>query len=199
MKKFISVLSVIIVLPIAAFYLFFFLSSFTDNLSKNEKNSNKLSKRSQIAIARTVKTAKILSETRNLRFDGFGGSGGMQGVVKMRAISLTSTDGPFNVKQARELVVYCAEVFLREINNSEEIRPYLYNYPFTAKNIEVAVFCHDKDDNSPPAPFIACASAYQGTINYKINVNEGYAFKTIHSEPYEEALKILKKDKKLKN
>jgi len=63
----------------------------------------------------------------------------------------------------------------------------------------VSLFCHDKDNNSPPAPFIACASAYQGTINYKINVNEGYAFKTIHSEPYEEALKILKKEKKLQD
>jgi hypothetical protein len=194
MRKFILVLSTIIILPIVAFLLFYFLVGFTNNLSKSEKDSDKLSKRAQIAIALTVKTAKILSETRNLRFNGFGGSGGMQGVVKMRAISLTSTNGPFNIEQARELVIYCAKIFLKEINNSKEIRPYLHHYPFTVNDIEVRVAGSSENKLVNKDSLIAYTSLIEGKIDYCIRDE---CLKSVHEETYKEALEILNKEEKL--
>jgi hypothetical protein len=178
-KKFLLILSLIITLPIVIFLLYSFLIGFTNDLPKSEK----------ISIAVTLKTGRILAETRNLKFNGWGGSG-MNG-IKMKAISLTSAEGPFFIEQARELVVYCAEVFLKEINNSEEIRPYLCNYPFTAKNIEVDVFCHDKDDQIVSPPFITCVSVNQGAIEYYI---KNPKLQVIYKESYEKALKMLTKE-----
>ena len=194
MKKFILVLSIVIALPITTFFLFYFLVSFTSNLPKSEKISDKLSKRDKISIALTVKTAKILSETKNLRFNGFGGSGGMQGIVKMRAISLTSTDGPFNIQQARELVAYCAEIFLREINNSEKIRPYLHHYPFTVNDIEVRITGSSKNNSINKNSLIAYTSLIKRKIDYCIRDER---LKSVHEETYEEALEILNREKKL--
>ena len=180
MKKFISTIFFIIAVPVLGFLL---LQTLGDVIEQST-----LSTRQKTSIKITVNTGKILGREKNLRFDGWG-SGGID-KLRMMGISLTSTDGPLNIEQARELVVYCTETFLREINKNKKIRPYLCRYPFTSENVKIKISCHDKENRLVHPPFITYVCVLKGKVYY--HIRNPY-LKTVHEEPYEKALKIVNK------
>ncbi|KPK33082.1 MAG: hypothetical protein AMS24_02180, partial [Chlamydiae bacterium SM23_39] len=101
---------------------------------------------------------------------------------------------PYDIDKARELLVYAAEVFLNEFNSFEKIRPYLANYPFTSKNIDLSIFFHDEKNNSYASPHLTYVFlGYGETVNY-VKKNENNQFQTVHEETYEEALAIVNKN-----
>ncbi|MFA6502133.1 MAG: hypothetical protein WCT85_05025, partial [Parachlamydiales bacterium] len=95
------------------------------------------------------------------------------------------TDKDYDIQTGRELIVYCAEEFLKNINSDEKIRPYLKNYPFVSKNIEVSVYPQNKNNLTDKLEIISFS---HGNIRYYIR-DENKKLIIIHAETYEEALK----------
>ena len=67
-----------------------------------------------------------------------------EGVINNLGI-LFQVKRKLSIEQAREILVDCVQEFLTEINSNEEIRPYLENFPFTSKNIHIALLTFAED------------------------------------------------------
>jgi len=139
------------------------------------------------------RTIKKLEKEKKLYCDGFGGFG--VNVVEISALSFVHKGEPYDVEKARELIVYAAEVFLNEFNSFEKIRPYLANYPFTAKNLDLRIFFYNEKTIKYVEPYLIVSSLIRGKIYYRVSKNN--TFETVHEEPYEEALEIVKKQNKI--
>ncbi|PCI76478.1 hypothetical protein COB21_04300 [Candidatus Aerophobetes bacterium] len=147
----------------------------------------------KIAHKITDDTAKKLAKEKNLVLIGTGG--GMMHDIQMMAMSFNFYH-EVNLQEARELVVYAIREYLSDINSNEKVRPYLHNYPFTAKNVEVRIFLYEPDRNTLPPGKIHCISATHGSISYYVRGSEKYSRKNICEETYEQALKMVSLDTK---
>ncbi|MCE5294366.1 MAG: hypothetical protein LLF94_07100 [Chlamydiales bacterium] len=145
----------------------------------------------EIAHGITAKVAKKIHNEKNLLPIGTGG--GMRGDIKMMAISF-SYQQEVDIPTARELLVYCVEEYLSAINADEKVRPFLHNFPFTAKNIEIRIFFSTKNDEDVPVGKLSIASAIKGGVRYKAN-NHNYTLDILREETYEEALKLIQQNK----
>ncbi|CCB87958.1 hypothetical protein SNE_A00800 [Simkania negevensis Z] len=140
----------------------------------------------RIADRITAKTAKKLEKEKNLRLVGIGGR--MMDDIQMMAMGFDYFH-EVNLQEARGLVVYAIKEYLADINKSEKVRPYLHNYPFTAKNIEIRIWVYNPDRSEPSPDKICCISATNGMISYYVQGPEEYSRLVICEESYEEALK----------
>ena|SRR3990167_8677558 len=152
--------------------LIFGCSSMTYKLSKDEKIVNQI----------TEETAKKLKEKKNLILIGTGGQ--MMHEIEMLAMSFQFFH-EVDLEKARELIVYAVREYLSDINNNEEVRPYLHNYPFTAKNVEIRIFFYGPDRRELPPDKIVYISSRNGILRYYIRADDDHP---IHQETYEEAL-----------
>ena len=99
-----------------------------------------------------------------------------------------------SIELARKLIVYGTEKLLKEINDSEEIRPYLHNFPFTAENIRYGVTFFDENFKIQQK-VVAHALLMIGTISYSIDgPPEKPGYQDVLEETYEEALEIVRRD-----
>jgi hypothetical protein len=170
------------------FPFLYFVSHIVDpskGLSKGDRISNQL-------IARF---GKQMEEKYGFHPCAFGGGATEEGIW-LFSIHFDYYHEPMLIDQARRLIVSCAEEFLELINSSEEIRPYLKNYPSTAKNIEIAIFFKSVERKKIYDPYMAVVSTNEGTITYRTE-EEGnrFDYKLEVDESYEEALNILKKER----
>lgn len=94
--------------------------------------------------------------------------------------------------EARILIIEIIELLLHDINNTKEITHFLFNVPYTYKNLQIRVFIYSKDGSDTFHPDIGLVSlTRRGNVNfvtYEPNTNYDYA--TDIEEPYEEAYKI---------
>jgi len=93
-----------------------------------------------------------------------------------------------NIKTARELIVPVINEYLSAINSNKEIRPYLHEYPFTAKNIEIRIFVYNPDRSELSLEKIDCITSLNGMLKYYTRSNPRQA---ICKETYEEALQAI--------
>lgn len=142
----------------------------------------------KIADDITEKTAQKLKEQKNLYLVGTGG--GMMNDIQMMAMSFHFYQ-EVDLEEARELVVYAANEYLLDINNNEEIRSYLHEYPFTAKNVEIHIWVYEPDRSRLSPEKIYYISAINGVLNYYIRGLEEYSRVAICKETYEEALQAI--------
>ncbi|MBI5346412.1 MAG: hypothetical protein HZB76_04650 [Chlamydiae bacterium] len=165
--------------------IFFFILNliFMTNCS-----DNKPSERAKLEHEVSVKTVEEIYQNKGLKFLGFGGGGPHD--IKMLALSF-KTYGKVNVDEARELLVYCVEQFLSNINSNEKIRPFLHNFPFTGNNIEIRIFFYNKNDAKVNPPYISYAVAIDGVVRFYIK-NSFDKFEKVSEETYEKALKKVK-------
>ena len=99
-------------------------------------------------------------------------------------------------KEARKLLVNCAQTFLKNINDSGEIRPHLYISPFTSKNIRVKVFFQNPDGGDIYYPAICVVSLLDGKVYFRTEDKENILqYKTEEVESFEEALGIVKNNR----
>ncbi|MGB7127855.1 MAG: hypothetical protein WBD50_02035 [Candidatus Rhabdochlamydia sp.] len=96
-----------------------------------------------------------------------------------------------DLKEARELLVYAISEYLLDINSDEEIRPYLHEYPFTSKNVEIRIWIYKPDGTCPSLDKIDYISAIDGILTYYLDLPETYSRQAICKETYEEALKAI--------
>ena len=172
---------------IAFVLLFVFFSSCSiDRISKKERISDKI----------TAEVAKKIKEEIGLSLMGTGG--GMMRQIHTLAMSFQCYDH-LTIDQARELLVYCSEKYLYEINSNEQIRPYLQNYPFKVKNIEIRIFVYKSSEHPVPPGGLSVVTAVNGLLEYETSQPHPPRLKTIHEETYEQALRILSERHPFKN
>jgi hypothetical protein len=104
---------------------------------------------------------------------------------------------PMDRDEVRYRLVDCVEELLKAINEDEEIRPFLKNYPFTTNNIKIAIFMSDPDGRRLYDPNIDVASiSSSDKIYYYTKAPNVPMYKNEYEESYEEALSIVKSDPK---
>ncbi len=123
--------------------------------------------------------------------DAFGMGGELMSNVKSLYLKYVS-DSKITLDEARPLLVECIEDLLKEVNNNEKIRPYLNDYPFTAKNLEFGILFLDKSGEFIAEGCLAGVTSLKGKVYYRIwNVNKN-RLEEIYEEAYEEALRIVR-------
>lgn len=136
------------------------------------------------------KVAKKLAKKHQMDCVGVGG--GMMGSVYMIGLSF-EINRPIDRDEARARIVDCVEELLTAVNQNEEIRPYLKNYPFTTHNVQVAIFIKDKDRRNLHDPLISVVSVFESDdISYCTTEPNKMTYKNQVHEPYQEALAKVK-------
>lgn len=142
----------------------------------------------KIADRLTEKIAEKLKEQKKLQLVGTGGK-------MMKDIQAMDMSFHFyqevDLKTGRDLVVSAVDEYLNGINNNKELKPYLHEYPFTAKNVEILIWIYKSDGTSPSSDKIYYISAIDGIITYYVNEPETNSRKVICKETYDEALKAI--------
>jgi hypothetical protein len=140
----------------------------------------------QIARKITRETGKQLGKERELVLIGTGG--GMMHDIQMMAMGFNLYH-EVSLDEARKLAIYAAEKYLNNINQNNEVRPYLHDDPFTVKNIEIRIWILKPDRSYVPSGEIKCVSVLDGMVSY-ITEDLGY-YNPLLEEAYEEALEIV--------
>lgn len=138
-------------------------------------------------IAREIRSnvGKKLSKKHRINLIGVGG--GMMGSVYMIGLSF-QVRHRLEREEARYLVVDCTEELLAAVNSNEAIRPYLRDYPFTTKNVEIAIFSVQADRGEVFDPYIRVASISESEdIYYRTKEPNKIRYKNEYCEPYAEA------------
>lgn len=134
-----------------------------------------------------AKTAKKLEKKHQM--DCIAVAGGMLGTI---GISF-QIHHPMDRNEARERLVDCVEDLLTAINENEEIRPFLKNYPYTTKNVEISIFSNYEDGKEVFDPYIRVVSlASSDTIYFSTKEPNKIPYKHEYCESYHEALTIVK-------
>lgn len=136
----------------------------------------------KIADKITDRTAKKLKEEKKLILIGTGGR--MMDDIQMMAMSFNYYH-EVNLEQARELIVYSINQYLSDINNNQEIRSYLHEYPFSSKNVEIMIFIYGPDRLELSPEKIYCIAYRKGIIKYYTRSDRDHP---ICKETYDEAL-----------
>lgn len=98
---------------------------------------------------------------------------------------------------ARELLVDAVDSMVGEINANEKIRPYLFNYPFKASNIEIRIFLRNPDGSDVSPGKLSVIEAIDGILEYRIDNSQTNLFTLIQAETYEEAKGKLEQSKRV--
>lgn len=136
----------------------------------------------------TDKTAKKLHDEKGLILVGTGGR--MMDDIKMMMMSFEFRK-VVNIEMARELLVNVIEEYLSEINADKKIRPYLHDYPFTAKNLEIEIVFRNPDGSKVASGKINVASADEGKIFYFVDYPEKHTLKILYEETYDQAIQAI--------
>jgi len=107
--------------------------------------------------------AKKAYEEKGIVLEGSGGA--MMNDIKTFTLSFNCYDY-LTLEQTRVLVVQVMNEFLEQVNENEEIRPFLHTYPLTLKNISLMIGFRNHHDQPPPREYIALAYTHEGKIFY---------------------------------
>jgi hypothetical protein len=91
-----------------------------------------------------------------------------------------------DIEKARELLVQAGILFLKTANEHEKARPYLENYPFGLKNIELRFFREDENGPVYSNDKLSVFTLVDGILHYKITPSLGKSI-TIYEETFAEA------------
>ena len=131
------------------------------------------------------RVAMQLKKEKNLYPCGFGG--GAVDKISMLALSFNYYN-EIDIEKARDLLVTAGSLFIKEVNDNEQIRPYLKNYPFEPTNIEIRIFLRKPNGAFCDPDTLHVVSMINGKLDYEIDNSITHLFETIYSETFEEAL-----------
>lgn len=141
----------------------------------------------KIANSITIQTAKKLETEKKLYLVGTGG--GMMNDIKMMAMSFNYYQEIDDIKEARKLAIDAANQYLSAINNNKDVRPFLHEYPFLPKNIQIRILVYKPDRSHPAQDKIQCITVINGFVTYSLNDRMG-SFEQVGKESFEEALRL---------
>ena len=133
-----------------------------------------------------IKAARALELEKNLVLSGVGSQ--MMDQIKMIALSFDYF-GPVDEEKARELLLAATNELISVVNEDERIRPYLHNYPFGPKNVEIRIFIRNADGSKLSSDKLSVISALDGILDYEVDDPKNVLFTSILQETYEEAMK----------
>jgi hypothetical protein len=146
-------------------------------------------------MAHQIRTDVAAKLTKRYNMRVIGVTGGMADCVNVIGLSF-QIRGPLSKEKLREILVDCVEEFLTPINESEKIRPFLKNYPFTEKEIIIKIFIVDETGIRVYDPDIAVATAINGKVRYDTeDINDEFGYKQQIREDYQIALEIVRGSK----
>jgi len=93
------------------------------------------------------------------------------------------------------LLISISEEFLANINEDEQLRPYLVNYPFNHTNICFAISFKDENHRFRREG-VACAMLCGNSISYTKSPNLNEPLEEIYVEKYVDALEKVKQEQK---
>ncbi len=100
-----------------------------------------------------------------------------------------------DINAARKLLINAENVALNKINDCDEIRPYLVNYPFKPINVQIDIFLRKPDGSQPEPQKLQVISIHEGNLDYMNHNLDTKFLTTILKETYEEALgKLLQEE-----
>ena len=179
--------------------LLLFLSMAVSIAGCTQKHAYQPSTKVTLASEIRNKVAIQLQREKELVPSGTGGQ--MMHQIKMLALSFDYRK-PIDINKGRELLIEAVDEFVAAVNADERIRPYLNNYPFEPKNIEIRIFLRSPNGSDVAPGELSVISALDAVLEYDIRDPKTDRLKTVHTETFEEAvLKIngskieIKKDK----
>jgi len=151
------------------------------------------SKGEQLVNSTLAKTAKIIKGQYPLHPCGSGAS--MPGGPIRKLALCFDTKYPLTKEQLRELLIKTGNELVIQVNENQEIQPFLKEPPFTIKNVQIIIYNHDKEGKRLYDPQIATAQIYQGTFTFRtVDPEDTFKYKSESTETYEEALKLYKNE-----
>lgn len=160
----------------------------------NQKVDQNLSEEDRLSDKIIIREGKKLGKKFGMRQCGIGG--GVDNGIWLMTLAFEKRGPRLSEEEARRLIIACVNDFLDAVNQDEEVRPYLKNYPFTSENINLKIFNYEKSGYLTCYPFISIVGNYKGEIGFFTkDASEKFGYKTEKYETYDEAIAILKKEK----
>ena len=114
--------------------------------------------------------------------------------IKSITIDFNRFLGPVSKEEGRQIIVDCVEEYIKAINQKESLRPFLFDYPFSEKDVVVMMTHWNKDKSMLSHPDIATiCKFYSEIVYYTIEPGNIYKYQTETQETYEEAKSLVKK------
>ena len=179
------------------FLLFVILTLLVASCTKNRKQTEEISPKSELVskIRKEVFVELIVED--DLRPCGTGAQ--MMDEIKMLGFWFNYYH-EIDVDDARKLAMKASDIALSKINNCEEIRPYLVQYPFKQENVEIVIIIRSPNGFELSPEKLQIISVREGILQYENHnlVKDSRRFLSImHQETYEEALAKLKQDESM--
>jgi len=165
--------------------LYFLIILTFSSCSSNSLSNYKPSEKEQLANEITNRVSLQLKNSFDLK--PFGSGGQAMNDIEMLALSFIYNK-EIDIEDARELLINSVDIFVKAINEDERIHPYLSNYPFEPKNIEISIYLRKLDNSDITPGKLLIASSNNGILEYDIRDPKTDRLKSIYRESYEEAL-----------
>ena len=143
----------------------------------------------KIANGVTYRVEQQLKKELGLRCVGTGG--GMMNNIRRMSMSF-QLFREIDLPEARRILVSATSEYLNAINDSKRLRPYLKEYPFTVKNVEIMIWIRKANNRDIDPNKINFMCSNKGILRYDLSDEPGtYLDRELCTETYEEALKII--------
>lgn len=176
--------------------ILFVLFLFHPNSEAVENMKNQYIPADYVIMANDIsaKVQKTLSDRYKMKILGV--KSGLAECVNVLGLSF-QISGPLSKEELRIILVDSVEEFLSEINSNVKIRPFLKNFPFTAKEITITLFIKNKKGQQIYHPDISLAYASAGEVAFNtVNINNLNGYESREREIYEIAYEIVKRENK---
>ncbi|MFT4553153.1 MAG: hypothetical protein ACI9S8_001789 [Chlamydiales bacterium] len=149
----------------------------------------------QMANRITNSYNRTLKKNHGLQVIGSGGA--MMDNVKKINLHYTAYKR-LSIQEARTLYIEVIEGLLEKVNTDDKLRPFLHNYPFEIKNLDISIRFEDSPGTRVPEDYVAFIfnnkdeivfSAYRLDPDARDKIIDGKYY-PLHKETYEEALRI---------
>ncbi len=147
------------------------------------------SRDTELVNATLTKGAKIIQNKYGLESIGSGAS--MPG-GPIRKLNLSfQVKGPLPKDALRKLLILSARELVTLVTDNQEMQQYLYEPPFTIKNVQLIIFNHDKRNYESCYPNVSVAQISKGEFTYRYtDPDNTFVYKLSEAETYEEALQL---------
>jgi len=139
-----------------------------------------------------LELAEYVEKKYSLTPSGIGGSI-KENKIQFISVQFCFKGNPVDIETGRKLILSVLNDLLIFLNNKSEIHQNIQEYPFTSKNLDIAIFFYDFENEVISHPYLNTISAHKGEIGYYTrDPDNRYKHISKTYEPYEEALEKVK-------
>ncbi len=173
----------------------FLLSSIIGFIMPNTCDDPQISRGEQLVNEILNTTARIIKKKYDITPCGEGAS--MPGGPIRKLTLCFDTKKPYTKEELRKLLVKCANELLDQVNTNTEIQTYLYEKPFTIRNIQIIIYNLDVNGREVCDPDISVGEISRDELMYQsVDPANTFRYKSQYRETYEEALQVIQMDSK---